>query len=114
MKNSFTLLEIILTILISSIVIINSTYLSKELFETNKDIQNMEILKLDLLSSKIFLQKNNTDLEKNLTYNNDTIYFKKNILLQDVSDFNISKKDKYYEISLELKEKAKEIWKISL
>lgn len=114
MKNSFTLLEIILTILISSIVIINSTYLSKELFETNKDIQNMEILKLDLLSSKIFLQKNNTDLEKNLTYKNDTIYFKKNILLQDVSDFNISKKDKYYEISLELNEKAKEIWKISL
>jgi len=114
MKNSFSLLEVILTIIISSIVIINSTYLSKELFQTNKTVQNIEILKLDLLSTKIFLQKNNIDLEHNLSYENNTIYYQNKILLENVSDFTIIKKATYYEVSLEIKDLAKENWKIRL
>ncbi|APW64996.1 MULTISPECIES: hypothetical protein [Arcobacteraceae] len=114
MKNSFTILEIILSILISSLVIINTSYFSNELFQTNKNMQKVEELKLDLLSTKIFLQKNNQNLENTLSYSNDTIYFKTNILLKDVSDFTISKKENYYEITLELEEKIKENWKIRL
>ena len=114
MKNSFTILEIILTIIISSIVIINSVYFSKELFYTNAKIQNIEILKLDLLSSKIFLEKNNIDLEKNLFYKDNKLYFKNKILLENVSIFSILKKSTHYEISLEIEDKAKEIWMISL
>ena len=112
MKNSFSLLEVILSILISSIVIINSAYFSKELFQTNNDMQNIEILKLDLLSTKIFLQKNNLDLEDMLTYKNNTLYFDKNILLQEVNTFSISKKAKYYEISIEVSNRIKENWNI--
>ena len=114
MKNSFSLLEVILTILISSIVIINSTYFSKELFETNKTIQNIEILKLDLLSTKIFLQKNNIDLENKLNHENDTLYYENKILLEKVSSFNITKNSHYYKINLEIKDLAKEYWKITL
>ena len=114
MKNSFTLLEIILSVLITSIVIINSAYFSKELFKTNKDMQNIEILKLDLLSTKIFLQKNNLDLKEKLIYKNHTLYFKENILLQEVNDFTILKKDKYYEISIKVKDRIKENWNISI
>ncbi|MBU3016039.1 hypothetical protein KO488_14880 [Poseidonibacter lekithochrous] len=112
MKNSFTLLEIILSILISAIVIINSAYFSKELFQTNKDIQNIEILKLDLLSTKIFLQKNNEDLDKKLNYENNVLYFDKNILLQNVDEFTILKKVTFYEISIKVNNRIKEKWNI--
>ena len=114
MKNSFTLLEIILSVLISAIVIINSAYFSKELFQTNKDMQNIEILKLDLLSTKIFLQKNNKDLNEKLNFKNNTLYFDKNILLQEVDEFSILKKTNYYEISVKLSNKVKETWNISI
>ena len=114
MKNSFTLLEIILSVLISAIVIINSAYFSKELFQTNKDMQNIEILKLDLLSTKIFLQKNNKDLNEKLNFKNNTLYFDKNILLQEVDEFSILKKTNYYEISVKLSNKVKETWSISI
>jgi hypothetical protein len=114
MKNSFSLLEIILSILISSIIIINSVYFSKELFQTNKDMQNIEILKLDLLSTKIFLQKNNLDLKSNLLYKNNTLYFKGNILLQEVNEFSILKNDKYYKISLKIRDRIKEDWNITI
>ena len=112
MKNSFTLLEIILSILISAIVIINSAYFSKELFQTNKDMQNIEILKLDLLSTKIFLQKNNEDLDKKLNYENNVLYFDKNILLQNVDEFTILKKVTFYEISIKVNNRIKEKWNI--
>ena len=112
MKNSFTLLEIILSILISAIVIINSAYFSKELFQTNKDMQNIEILKLDLLSTKIFLQKNNEDLDKKLNYENNVLYFDKNILLQNVDEFTILKKATFYEISIKVTNRIKEKWNI--
>jgi len=114
MKNSFTVLEIILSVLISSIVITNTAYFSKELFQTNKDMQNIEILKLDLLSTKIFLQKNNLDLKKNLIYKYNTLYFKGNILLQKVNSFSILKKDKYYEVSIKVNSRVKEHWNISI
>lgn len=114
MKNSFTILEVIMSILISAIVIINSAYFSKELFQTNKNMQNIEILKLDLLSTKIFLQKNNLDLKENLSYENSTLYFKENILLKKVNTFTISKKEKYYEISIELDNIINENWIISI
>lgn len=112
MKSSFTLLEIILSVVISAIVIINSAYFSKELFQTNKDMQNIEILKLDLLSTKIFLQKNNKDLKEKLNYKNNTLYFDKNILLQNVDEFSILKKTQFYEISIKLSNKIKEKWNI--
>lgn len=114
MKNSFTLLEIILSILISAIVIINSAYFSKELFQTNKDMQNIEILKLDLLSTKIFLQKNNKGLDEKLSFENNTLYFDKNILLQNVDEFEIIKKEKYYQIFIKTNNRIKEEWKITI
>lgn len=114
MKNSFTLLEVILSILISAIVIINSAYFSKELFQTNKDIQNIEILKLDLLSTKIFLQKNNIDLKDKLKFYDSVLYFKDKILLQNVDTFTILKKADYYEISIKINTRIKENWIISI
>jgi len=49
MKNSFSLLEMILTLIISSIVIIYSTLYSKELFLQNRQTQELEIDKIGLI-----------------------------------------------------------------
>ncbi len=57
MKNSFSLLEVILTLIISSIVIIYSTLFTKELFFENSVNQELEIQKIDILSTKIFFEK---------------------------------------------------------
>lgn len=114
MKNSFTILEIILSIFLSALVIINTSYFSKELFQTNKNMQDIEIIKLDLLSTKIFLQKNSKDLDTNLFFSENTLYFKNNILLKNVNEFKILKKEKYYEVLIKIDEKVKENWKIKL
>ena len=114
MENSFTLFEIILSVIISAIVIINSAFFSKELFQTNKDMQNIEIAKLDLLSTKIFLQKNSKYLEESLKLEEKILYFGKNILLQNVDTFTILKKANYYEISIEINNRVKEEWNIKL
>ena len=63
MKNSFSLLEIILTLILSSIVIIYSALFTKELFFVNKNNQNIEIAKINIQSTKIFFEKHKNELE---------------------------------------------------
>ena len=48
MKNSFSLLEIILTLIISTIVIIYSSFFTKELIIDNKYNQNIEMAKINI------------------------------------------------------------------
>ena len=83
MKNSFSLLEIILTLIISSIVIIYSTLFTKELFFENRINQQLEIQKIDLLSTKIFFEKHLKEIEK-FNYSNQNLYFENFLLLEDV------------------------------
>jgi hypothetical protein len=112
MKNSFSLLELIIVILISSIVIINSLFFLKESYFINKDLQNTEILKIDLLSTKIFLNTHVKKLEDSITLKNKTLFFKENILLEEVTFFSIEKKTNYFQINITLNEKVKQLWKI--
>ena len=113
MKNSFSSLELIASIIISSIVIVYSMLFIKESMFSNTNNQEIEIVKLDLLSTKVFLQKHN-NLESKLKFENKTLYFENSILLKDVYNFEIIKQKKYYEIHINLKNKIKQIWKIKL
>lgn len=113
MKNSFSSLELIASIIISSIVIVYSMLFIKESMFSNTNNQEIEILKLDLLSTKIFLQKHQ-NLESKLKLEDKILYFENSILLKDVYDFQIQKKTTYYEIDINLDEKIKQVWKIKL
>ncbi len=86
MKNSFTLLEIILTLVISSIVIIYSTLYTKELFFENKINQQLEIQKIDILSTKIFFEKHLNEID-DFSFSNENLYFKNSLLLKNVKEF---------------------------
>lgn len=114
MKNSFSLFELIITIFISSFVIINSMFFTKELFFKQKELLSIEISKIDLLSTKLYLQLNKKDIVQNLSYKDNTLYFDNNILLEDVSNFTLKSASNIIEIEILIKDSIKQIWKFNL
>lgn len=113
MKNSFSTFEIILVIIISSIVTIYSMLFIKELYSTNKNLQEIEINKLDMLSTKAFLQKQK-DIDKKLKLINTTLYFEENILLKNIKNFNLKKEKNIITIDINLNNKIKQVWKFKI
>ena len=103
MKSSFSLLELILVTLISSIVIIYSLVFIKELYTNSDTIQKQEIAKIDLLATKAFLDKK-ADFYEYIKYEGTTIFYKNSILLEDISNFSMKKEQKLIKIDLKYKD----------
>lgn len=113
MKNSFSIFELILSLIISSFVIVFSSKYIKEIYLENQNIQNIEKAKIDLSSTKIFIQKNINNLNK-ISFSNGNLYFENEILLDKVKDFKINKNSKEIEIFINFDNKIAQIWKFSL
>ncbi|MGA1939430.1 hypothetical protein [Arcobacter sp. YIC-310] len=109
MKSSFSLFELILVTLVSSIVIIYSLIFIKELYENNNTQQTQEILKIDLLATKAFLDKK-SDFYDDIRYENEVLFYKDSILLENVTNFRIVKEKKFIEINLNLENKISILW----
>ncbi len=103
MKSSFSLLELILVTLISSIVIIYSLVFIKELYTNSDTIQKQEIAKIDLLATKAFLDKK-ADFYEYIKHEGTTIFYKNSILLEDISSFSMKKEQKLIKIDLKYKD----------
>ncbi len=114
MKNSFSLFEVVITIFISSFVIINSMYFTKELFVTQKNLLTIEINKIDLLSTKAFLEVHKKELKNKLIVENEILYFNSKVLLTNISDFNMSINSNIIEINISINKEIQQIWKFSL
>ena len=112
MKNSFSLLEIILTLIISSIVIIYSTLFAKNLFFENKINEQIEIQKIDLLSTKIFFEKHLNEIDE-FSFSNENLYFQNNLLLENVKEFNLIKFANNTTIFINLDNKIVQTWQFS-
>ncbi len=112
MKNSFSLLEIILTLIISSIVIIYSTLFTKELFFENKINQQLEIQKIDLLSTKVFFEKHLNEID-DFTFSDNNLYFKNNLLLENVKSFTLNKSTNKVTIQINLDDKIIQNWEFA-
>ena len=112
MKNSFSLLEIILTLIISSIVIIYSTLFAKNLFFENKINEQIEIQKIDLLSTKIFFEKHLNEIDE-FSFSNENLYFQNNLLLENVKEFNLIKLANNTTIFINLDNKIVQTWQFS-
>lgn len=113
MKNSFSLFELILSLLISSTVIIYSTLFIKELIILNNKSLENELLKLQLNSAKIILEKN-SDILNQLSFYQNTLYFQNNILLKDIQNYTKSYETGFATITLSLKNGQNLVWKIKL
>lgn len=109
MKNSFSLLEIILTLILSTIVIIYSALFTKELFFVNKNNQNIEIAKINIQSTKIFFEKHKKELEL-ISYTNENLYFKNSLLLENVKSFTVNKNGENIKININFDDKIKQTW----
>ena len=109
MKNSFSLLGIILTLLISTIGIIYSSFFTKELIIDNKYNQNIEIAKINILSTKIFLEKHKNELDL-ISYTNEILYFRNSLLLEKVKEFSLSSTSTNIKIDINYDDKIKQSW----
>lgn len=113
MKNSFSLFELILTLAISTTIIIYSTLLVKDLIILNKTSLSKELARLELNSTKIFIEKNKNELNK-FGLNNKILYFDNTILLKNVNEFNIYISNEVATINISLENSYKQVWKIAL
>ena len=112
MKNSFSLLEVILTLIISSIVIIYSTLFTKELFFENRVNQELEIQKIDMLSTKIFFEKHLNEID-NFSFSNEKLYFKNSLLLKNIKEFKLNKSGNKVIIFINLNDKIIQNWEFA-
>lgn len=113
MKNSFSLFEIILTLIVSSIVIIYSTLYLKEIFYINQTTQQLEIDRINFLSTKVFIEKHKNELEL-ISYSNNNLYYKNSLLLEEVKEFSINKREKSFSIKINFKDKIIQTWEFAL
>lgn len=99
LKKSFSLFEVIISIVIASIIGVSSLYYLKDMVSFNKNNLEIEIRNLDLRTTKMFLQKNVAEIN-NLALNGTKLYFKNSLLLENVNSLTKNDFDKYYEINL--------------
>lgn len=110
MKSSFSLFELILTLIISSIIVVFSTKYLKDLALENRYVQNSEIAKIDLRSVKIFIQKNIKDINK-ISFSNNILYFENEILIKNIKDFKLTNQSNIVEIFVNYDDKIVQTWK---
>lgn len=101
-KKSFITFELLIVIVVSSIIIINSFISIKDIYSISKNDETFAIYKLDLLSSKIILQKNKDYVDR-LKYKNNQLFIDEDLFLDGVKDYKISKNSNFTNISFKYK-----------
>lgn len=110
MKNSFSLLEIIISIAISSVIIIYSMSYIKQINHNNYKIQEEELKKINLLATKIFLQKNKENLVK-IEFIDNSLYFDSALLLDNVDSFEIAINENYALVKIKYSDLLVQEWR---
>ncbi|MGM0518074.1 MAG: hypothetical protein ACQERD_00355 [Campylobacterota bacterium] len=113
MKNSFSILELLVALFISSIIIVYSATFIKELHFLNFNKQQTQIQKLELLSTKLFLEKK-LNIQNRLSYKNSSLYFDNNLLLKNISSFSININSNILNISIKINDKISQDWSFKI
>jgi len=92
MQKAITLLETLFSIVILSIILVSSANLNIILFEQNKQSNELLLSKIDFETTRLLLEhKIKTDAKlESLNFNNDTIFYKDDILLLNVNKYSKS------------------------
>lgn len=111
-KQASILLEVVFSIAILSIVVINAMLIYKEFFEINHSEFNQELHKLELLNTKYFLEKNIQTLNdvNKLSYTHTKLYFNHHLLLQNITSYELKHASHNVTISLCLNEQICKNW----
>lgn len=106
-KPSFSVIELIFSLLLLSVISTILLVFYKDFSQKNKDDYSLQILKLDLLNTSYFIEKNiQTKNLKDLVFNKTSLYFQDNLLLKDVSFFSKKIEKNSIQIKLCLKDKV--------
>ena len=108
-SKSFITIELILTLAISSIIIISTLLFQTNIYKEDKNNREIEIFKIDLLASKIFLEKNISEISK-LRLIDNTLFFENSILLENISDYSLEENNTFVKISFIIDNKIKQEW----
>lgn len=114
LTKSFSLFELILVIAISSFLLIFIFKFSNELYFAENENKKIAILKIDLNSTKIIIEKNLPQIINKLRYENNTLYINNNILLKKVNNFNLRKTIDKVIINITLEDKISQTWEFKL
>lgn len=87
-KKAFISLELLLVIVIASVILISSYKVVTNIYLSSKNSQIISINRLDLLSSKIILQKRPILIDS-LHIKNRNLYINNSLFLQNVKNFKI-------------------------
>jgi len=115
-KKSITLIELLFTIVISSVLLVSVANISLDLNSSNKNNYYKNLLKIEFESTRLFLQKqinNDKDLS-DLSYKNNSLYFKNNILLKNLLSYNRYIQDNIIVLDICIKNKIKLCQKIRI
>jgi type II secretory pathway component PulJ len=113
-KKSFTLLEILFVIFIGSLFFASTSIFTKNLYETNQENEKMAILKLDLNSAKIIIEKNIQLAKTNLTFKNNNLYLDGNLLLEKVTNCTIKQNSQYLYVDFTIDNSITQSWVFKL
>lgn len=113
-NKGFSLFELILVIFISSILLIFTSSFTKELYTNQIENEKIAMLKIDLNSTKIIIEKNLPNILGKLKYNNDNLYINNHLLLKNVSNFKMSNNTQKVFINITLEDKIKQRWEFVL
>lgn len=113
MKNSFSLFEILISILLSATIFIYSSKLLSELYFENKNSLDLELKKINLLTTKAFLEQNKDSLNE-LKISSNKLFFKSQILLENVKEFKYVVNGDIAKIDINLNNEFIQTWYIKL
>ncbi len=97
MKNSHkavVLIEVILSIIITAVIVINAMIIFKEFHALSEDEFDIELHKLELRNTQYFLEKNITTHNKinKIKLVKQTLFYDNHLLLKNVSEFKLYEK----------------------
>lgn len=97
-KKSFIIFELLLVVVISSIIIINTFISIKDIYLFSLNSQKIAIYKIDLLSSKLIIKRNIYKIKNLLKYQDKKLYFNNSLFLENVKNFIIEEKNNFITI----------------
>jgi len=111
MKNSFALFEFLIALVLSSTLLILTSYVYKSVVTFNKNNQELAIKELSLNSLRAFLEKNRESLFE-LEFKNSNLYFKNELLFLNLDSFSIKKESGLFIINLKTHDNKNIVWYI--
>ena len=102
MKKSFSLLEVLVVLVILSIIVYTVIQLTYIISYTNKQNHRDTLLKIELESTRLFI-KNHLDTYNLLSFKEDKLLYKDNLLLERVESFDIKMYNTYLSYTICIK-----------